>query len=667
MNVSTPEPFIEATRDLLGEHGCYPLMAIEKLKEKAAWQLYAGANDVVPEVANEISSFITKYNDKLKYASDEDKEFILIEDFIPKEYMQTYIGSLDYQGITINLKAHPCGVLLMDGDIRRKIGLISAVSETTGKRTLCACIEGNYLDDFGYVKNDYLIVDSVGLTYKFFQSIGKPVPTFDELREMIDGDTKTWDVYKNGITCCVNQVEKESTTKKVKEYSPINLAELSALIAGIRPGFKSLLHIFLARDRYSTGEPKIDELLSDSYHFMLYQESIMKILAFLGLEMGDTYNVLKSISKKKLKGKQLEDLQARLKKNWNEIIGNLDNFEKIWNVIDDSARYAFNAPHALSMGGDSAYQAWFKAHHTAKFYEVAINHYQTKNKKDKIDALVKEALNFYGYRLGDYEFGKDNRHVNINEAEKVIYPNLSSIKGFGEGVAEILYDLGDKAYPNFLSFINEVSGINKTIIEKLVKLDYFKRFGEINYLLEIIRLNEIFGGAKQITFAKIESLGLSIDFVEKYGNRTAKMINKIDHSKLLDDLIANIIVKKIGIKETMDNQLDILGMIRYTNDSYSNKLVYIHELEVMKSITKFKVYEVKTGDIHEAKMWTKMFNRLVFKNGDFVFMSTDLIKKLQKRSSGEKDPETGKLIYVDIEGQYEFWMPGYKIVTEKFL
>lgn len=34
------------------------------------------------------------------------------------------------------------------------------------------------------------------------------VPTFDELRHMIDGDKKTWDIYANGITCCVNQCEK---------------------------------------------------------------------------------------------------------------------------------------------------------------------------------------------------------------------------------------------------------------------------------------------------------------------------------------------------------------------------------------------------------------------------------------------------------------------------
>ena len=415
LNVATQEPFVKAAKKLLGEHGCYPLMAIEKLKEKAAWQLYAGANDVRPEDANQISKYLDEYNKALKYADDDEKEDIHVEDYIPEEYIELFKQSNEYQGITINLKVHACGHFIFDGDIRREVGLISAVSETTGKRTICAAIEGGFLDEFGYVKEDFLIVDSVYLTYKFFHSVGMEVPTFDELRKMIDGDKATWDIYAKGITCCVNQCEKEATTNRVKKYKPQNLAELSNFIAAIRPGFASLLNTFLNREPYTTGETKIDSLLEDTAHFMIYQESIMKVLSFLKLAMGETYGVIKSISKKKLKGEKKENLLSELNTAWLDEFNNTDNFNNVWNVIEDSARYAFNSPHAYSMGGDSAYQAWFKAHHTATFYEVAINHYQEKNKKDKIDALVKEAIKFYDYKLGNYEFGTDNRTVTIDE------------------------------------------------------------------------------------------------------------------------------------------------------------------------------------------------------------------------------------------------------------
>ena len=381
LNVATQEPFVKASRKLLGEYSCYPLMAIEKLKEKAAWQLYAGANDVKPEDANKISKYLDEYNKALKYSDDEEKENINVEDYIPSEYINLFRQSNEYQGITINLKVHACGHFIFDGDIRREVGLISAVSETTGKRTICAAIEGGYLDEFGYVKEDFLIVDSVYLTYKFFHAIGMEVPTFDELRHMIDGDKKTWDIYEKGITCCINQCEKEATTNRVKKYKPQNLAELSSFIAAIRPGFASLLNTFLNREPYTTGEKKIDELLSDTAHFMIYQESIMKVLSFLHLKMGETYGVIKSISKKKLKGEKKEHLLTELNHSWAEEFNNTNNFKNVWNVIEDSSRYAFNSPHAYSMGGDSAYQAWFKAHHTKTFYEEAIRHYQLKKIK----------------------------------------------------------------------------------------------------------------------------------------------------------------------------------------------------------------------------------------------------------------------------------------------
>jgi DNA polymerase III alpha subunit len=667
LNIATQEPFIEATKELIGEHSCYPLMAIEKLKEKAAWQLYAGANDVKPEVANEISKFIDKYNDKMKYAEEEDKEFIHIEDFIPEEYLDIYKESLEYQGITINLKCHPCGHLLLEGDIRRKIGLITAISETTGKRTLCACIEGNYLDEFGYVKNDYLIVDSVHLTYEFFQSIGQKVPSFDELREMIDDDEATWDIYAKGITCCVNQVEKESTTKKAKQYKCTNLAESSAFIAGIRPGFKTLLGTFLARENYSTGEKVIDDILKDSYHFMLYQESIMKLLSFLGVPMGDAYGVIKAISKKKLKGEKLEHLKNTLKDNWLKIIGNLDNFDNVWNVIEDSARYAFNAPHALSMGGDSAYQAWFKAHHTAKFYEVAINHYQNKNKKDKIDALVKESLTFYGYKLGDYEFGKDNRRVNVDEVNKVIYPNMSSIKGFGEGISQLLFEVGVKEYSTFSEILETLKGIkiNKTVLDKLVRLNYFKQFGDVNYLLEIIKWTDIFKEAKEISKSKIEEYGLDINYILQYGNETAKKVTKLRNKELLNDIISNIKYEPLTIKEIVDNQKEILGIITYSDDKYSPDIYYVSELEVMKSIVKATLYKIKNGEIIEIKMWTNMFNKVIFEQRDFLYIKS-IEEKPQKEPTGEINQETGKKIYRDIEGSVEFWISRYQNITYKF-
>lgn len=667
LNVSAQEPFVRATKKLLGEHGCYPLMAIEKLKEKAAWQLYAGVNDVSPEDANKISKYLDEYNKALKYAEDDEKDDIHVEDFIPNEYVELFKRSNEYQGITINLKVHACGHFIFDGDIRREVGLISAVSETTGKRTLCAAIEGGMLDEFGYVKEDFLIVDSVSLTYKFFNAIGREVPTFDELRHMIDGDKLTWDIYEKGITCCINQCEKEATTNRVKKYKPKTLAELSSFIAAIRPGFASLLSTFLNREYYTTGESKIDELLQDTAHFMIYQESIMKVLSFLKLEMGETYGVIKSISKKKLKGEKKKNLLNDLTDSWIEEFHNKNNFNNVWNVIEDSARYAFNAPHAYSMGGDSAYQAWFKAHYTATFYEVAINHYQEKGNKDKIDALIKEAIKFFGYKFGDYEFGVDNRRVVIDEENKIIYPNLSKIKGFGEGVAEALYNIGKQDYENFIEVISAAlkNSISKTILKNLIKIKYFKKYGDVNTLLATFKYYNLLKGGETKVISKEKAMdnNLTFDLLNKYGNETEKQFNKIDSKGLLNELINTIEYKPLTVKEELDNQKDVLDIITYVNPKVSKRLYYVDILDEKKTVTNISLYEIFSGKTRKVKMWTSQFSRNPFSEKDLLNIHV-IEKKHKKEPTGEINPKTGKKIYADVPDKFEYWLKAYTIKRE---
>ena len=523
LNISEQKPFVEATRELLGKHGCYPLMTIGYLKEKSAFKMYARLNNVPPKVQNEITKALDKYNSDLKYAEEDEKDSYRVEDYIPEEYLSVYKESTEYQGIVDKLGVHACGHLIFDGDIRYEVGLIYSVSKTTNKKTLCACAEGKYLDDYGYCKEDFLIVDSVTLIHKFWKSIGQEVPTMDELRELIDGDKATWDIYAKGLTCCVNQMEKSSTTLKCMKYKPQNLGELASIISAIRPGFASLVNRFIAREQYTTGEKAIDDLLEESHHWALFQESLMKILNFCGLEMNETYGVIKAISKKKYKDhpEKLVELKNRLKVGWKEKIGNLDNFENVWQVIESSAAYAYNSPHALSMAGDSAYQAYFKAHYTDKFYEVAINHYIEKKNKKKVDTLIDEARNNFGYKTKGIKFGDDNREYKVPNGEKTIHESMNGIKDMQSTIGDELYKLSQKKkYNNFLSLLFDIkkkTSCNKTSLDILIKLDYFSDFGDINYLLNVVKYynkyidNGNFGKTKRKQFRIAD-----LDDVKKY-------------------------------------------------------------------------------------------------------------------------------------------------------
>ena len=669
-NCATQKPFIDAARDLLGEHGAYPLMTLGKLKEKKAWAMYARINNIEPQKSLAVSKAIDKFNKAKLHAEEDEKDLVLIDDYIPDEYMDLYIKSQEYQGITDLFGTHACGCLCLDGDIRREIGLISAKSQTTGKRTLCAAIEGKYLDEFGYLKQDFLIVDTVLLTYKHFKSIGRSVPTFEELKELVKDDPKTWEIYSKGITVCVNQCEKTETTQKLMKYRPKSIGELSAFVAAIRPGFKSLVGTFINRESYSTGEPEIDHILAESQNFMLYQESIMAILNFLGVEMGETYQIIKSISKKKLKGKMKDDLLEKLKQGWTKRFGNLNNFFKVWNVIEDAAAYAFNSPHSYSMAGDSLYSAWFKAHYPDQFYKVSIDHYQEKNNKDKMNALVSEAIQHFGYRMGGYEFGADNTKTNIDEKNKLIYPPLTNIKGFGEKTAQDLLrlssafksdyyrgEIDDRSFWQLLKYFDSYkwqTKINSTQLEQLIKIDYFHKFGSIEKLLEEKRLYDFYKKVNtRVSKKTLEQMGLNVNRAVPFGRETSSMIMDFQKDDYFDWLISEIPEQTTSLLKKIHYQIEIFGSSNIVDENFYKNLVFVLSISPKNKYGYMKVYNPRTGNTVDVKYWISQLERQKIKVGDCISLKVD--KKAVKAWNGKLDKK-GKKIYEQVPDQWEYWV-----------
>lgn len=148
-------------------------------------------------------------------------------------------------------------------------------------------------------------------------------------------------IYSEGNSCCINQMEQDAAIKKLKEYRPKSLEEISMFTSGIRPAFKSMLDYFLKRKHFDYGIKAFDKVIQGNFQtssFLLFQESIMKAMEFAGIPSGETYTVIKAISKKKL------DV---IEKNKDIFIkGFMQHGEcdeqtalKVWQIIEDAAGY----------------------------------------------------------------------------------------------------------------------------------------------------------------------------------------------------------------------------------------------------------------------------------------------------------------------------------------
>ena len=362
MNVANREAFEAAQAEVLGEWRAAPMVAFGTLKRLSAWKMYCRAADIPFETANEVGSQLKAYESAVRFA--EDGEEVELSDYVPPQFRELVAASERYMGMIDSISPHPCAYLLCTEDIRREIGVIR-INSRTGKKqpVFAAFIDGATAEQYGYLKNDLLLVDVVRVNQEAFHRIGMAQPDVSALLEMTRNDRDTWRMYAEGYTMGLNQVEQEKTREKVMRYKPKNITELAAFVAAVRPAFKSMLPTFLDRRHFDYGIPAFDRLIQTremTSSFLLYQEQTMKTLQFAGFSAPESYAAIKAIAKKHpekvlpLKERFLEGFAAK---------ADMPSAEKVWKIIEDATSYGFNSSHAVCVALDSLYGAWLKAHH----------------------------------------------------------------------------------------------------------------------------------------------------------------------------------------------------------------------------------------------------------------------------------------------------------------
>lgn len=645
-NVSDRQPFIQAQRDLVGELGTYDLLALGTLKFKAAWKMYARAYNVEPDTANEVSKQIDRYETAKKHA--EDGETVDIHKYIEQKYQELVDGCKKYLGIYDTAKGHPCGCLCYEGDIESDIGISLCKSEATGKEVLVANIESGTIDAFGYLKQDYLIVDSIGLTYDIYKEAGIEPFTVNQLLEKIAHDDATWQIYVDGYTQCVNQCEQPRSTQKVMRYKPKNIAELTQFIAAIRPSFQSMYQTFEQRQHFDYGIKALDDLLQDEYcssSFILYQESLMKVLGFAGFPMSETYTIIKAISKKK--DYIIKDAKPKFIKNFAQAIldtGETDDnskahelADKVWTIIENSAAYGFNSAHAYCMAIDSVTIAYLKAHYPLEFYKCVLQRFTDKGEKDKV-ALIKQEMLKRGYKLKDIQFGDDNRAFNIDRANNCIVQTMASIKDMPKSAPETLYELGKVGIKNRAALYQALmddNRINKKAIEILFHLGYFNKFAQPNRLIAEYEIYQKYISTKVLTKSSFDDI--MIDVIRPCcGKETEKQFREIDNKALITALIKQANIKPATIVDRIKWQLEYLGYCTVNDPNSDPNDWLVLEVKTTGYGTVYcTLYNLCYGAERTYRANKKFWTNHQLSKGDVVRAVLQEKNKMKKDKNGE--------------------------------
>lgn len=255
--------------------------------------------------------------------------------------------------------------------------------------------------------------------------------------------TRTWDLFCEGNTKGVFQLESPLGRSMSKKLAPRNIEELSALIALMRPGClesliegKSLTQHYIdrkhGREPTTYYHPALEPILKTTYGILTFQEQSMQIAQKIaGFSLQEADVLRKAIGKKK------PELMAQVKGDFiagclKTGIVNQEQAEEIFGWIEASQRYSFNKSHSISYAVNGYLSAYTKAHFLRPFFTSWLDMAHEKIKpKEEIYELVSNAKRMSIDVLPPY---LPNQDAHFELRNKKIYFGLTDIKGIGQNV-----------------------------------------------------------------------------------------------------------------------------------------------------------------------------------------------------------------------------------------
>lgn len=637
-NVKSQEPFIKASRKLLGEHGCYPMYAPGTMQISEAFRNVCRSKNMSFDEFNHVAKNLEEYQDDPKW-----KPII--------EEANRYVGTI------ISGSVHPCAHILSNTNLLYEYGV------TRLGENVCVLITSSEADEYKVLKNDYLIVTVWKLIDETFKEIGIPIIKANELLDKIKDDQRIWDLFKNGITCTLNQVDSDNGCRQAKQYGISSFEDGAHIAAAIRPSFDSWREQFLDRKPYTTGSDQLDDVLKDTHGYILFQESLMQYFDWLGVSPAESIGLIKKISKKKIKQSDFDNLEERIKKQWIINTGSEEMFSETWHLVQSCMSYGFCSAHAAATSLDMCYGAYLKVNYPYEYYSVCFNNYV--GDKERTNKLTNE-LEYFGIKLSDIKFRHSNSKYSYDKEGHTIFKGMSSIKFVGDNVGEELYALRDNQYDSFIDLLQDISNtsVNSKQLDILIKLDFFSEFGDINYLLKQVECYDKFYGRKQFTISKLQKEGEDIELIKKYCQKqTEKTLKEFDYIGFLKDMTSSMAYSLVSITERMDYQKEYIGYISYINPNVGKRYYYVKDLSVTKSIVNIQLYEIYSGKTQKVKMWTTQYKKNPFDEGDILYLKS-VEKKHKKEPTGEINQKTGKKIYKDVPDKFEFWLKNFTIKND---
>lgn len=579
--------------------------------------------------------------DKVKYKFDNKNPYNpkkLLE--IKKEYREDPDATKDkypdlfyfYDGIAgtrISQSVHPAGMVISCETLDDHWGVFNKDGER------CLYLTMDEAHDVSLVKYDMLVLKTVQVINDCCKLAGLKYPRMHEINFR---DKDVWnDICKDQLG--IFQFESDFAADTLAKFKPKSIEEITVITAAIRPSGQSYRDDLIKRKVHMNPTKQIDSVLSNSLGYLVYQEQTIAFLKDVcGLTASYADTIRRAIGKKnkeaidKAMPQILDGYCANSSKPRQEAEEEAKEFLK---VIEDASAYSFGYNHATGYSLLSYLCGYYKHYYPEQFVAAYL-----KNAANDDDINTGRAMaQRRGIRITKPKFRQDNRTFYIDPVNHTISDALSSIKSVGLKDAEALWSLKDGVYGTFVELLREMTlltgALNISVIEKLIRLDYFREFGSIKRLLWLYK--EFYYGPHCF----------KTNLVPASQQRRMDELIAIETGSLSD-----IQGHKSDKTSTIDD--DPLDIVRYECELLGAPMTmlpqeYKGDYAVIEVDTKYspkiRMQSLTTGNVGMMKVLKKTFAEQPLKAGQLIH----LVRWQQKQAYGKP-------------GVMENWMDEYTIV-----
>ncbi len=390
-------------------------------------------------------------------------------------------AALSIEGLHRGEGVHACAVLItptpVNDHVPTKVDTKGGVEITQ--------YEGHSVADMGLLKMDFLGLRTLTVISKALANIKANHGVDINVDEIPFDDPEIYKLMREGRTAGVFQIESAGMTSTIKNMRPTEYKQVVALIALYRPGplgagmVTSYINRMNGREEAVSYDPRLDDILGETYGTMVYQEQVMKIsMKMSGFSAGESDSrIRKPVAKKKIK------LLTSTVFHWDDgkdettydhwMNGAVQNdysketAQKIWDDVLEFASYAFNKSHSAGYAILVMQTAWLKAHYPKEYMASVLTSYMGKT--DKIVHYV-TAYRHEGVAILPPDINESGR--DFTAVPEGVRFGFAGIRGVGEGVGEAIMEEREKGGPfkSLHDFVDrmDTSQANRRVVEALI-------------------------------------------------------------------------------------------------------------------------------------------------------------------------------------------------------